>query len=235
MNPDDQELHGRLERLFSEYPAHPLLDEIEWLAGKYLQLERKLHKITRISDRLQTQILELNHSLNERSLTDPLTHVLNRRGMYERLQAEANRAAREHSQFGLILLDLDHFKQVNDSYGHQAGDQVLTSVATAFKRCIRSYDSCARWGGEEFLLLLPDCTQQELINTAEKLCTAVAALATASGSVTVTITLSAGAHLCAADEPLTDALAKADRALYAAKQNGRNQVLGYWQLPAANG
>lgn len=218
----DDQLQQRLEQLAQNYADHPLFDELHQLAKQYQRLERKLHKIARISDRMQAQILELNQQLGEKAITDPLTAMLNRRGMYERLEVAKGYLDREQRAFGVLLLDLDFFKQVNDAYGHQVGDELLVELSRALRHNLRIYDSCGRWGGEEFILLLQDCTTESLAAVAKKLLEIVRALSVPSIPDTHPLTASIGCYLCQQPEPIDEVIRKADAAMYRAKEMGRN-------------
>ncbi|MBI2382233.1 MAG: GGDEF domain-containing protein [Gammaproteobacteria bacterium] len=219
---EEKELEQRLERVFREHEDNPLLEEIEWLAGKYLRLERKLHKITRISDKVQAQVMELNTRLGNLAATDQLTGLLNRRGMYEHLEAEMSRLSRDGAPFGLMVIDIDYFKRINDSHGHALGDWALQTVAQTLQSRCRSYDSCSRWGGEEFLFLLPGSSRDTLAQIAQKLVEAVRGIAAPAEAPGLTLSISVGGYLCQAAEPLQQSIQKADDAMYQAKQEGRD-------------
>lgn len=158
--------------------------------------------------------------------TDELTDLANRRTTIDHLKAELSRAAREHSRVGVIELDIDHFKAVNDTHGHAAGDAVLKAAAHAMRDAVRPYDVVGRIGGEEFLVLTPDIREPELIALAERIRAHVAAEAvTTTQGVSVSVTVSAGCTLSTSGESSHDeVLARADRALYLAKTKGRNRV-----------
>jgi diguanylate cyclase (GGDEF)-like protein len=158
-----------------------------------------------------------------RAATDALTGLPNSREVQDTLKRMAAHASRTFSPLTALLLDLDHFKQINDSYGHALGDDVLAALGTTMQATVRASDFVGRYGGEEFVILLPDTEQQEAELVAEKIRAAVAAI-TVSG-VTRPITASIGLAVFPADA--TDSvtlLRNADRALYTAKSNGRNRV-----------
>lgn len=156
--------------------------------------------------------------LNQENITDTLTGLVNRRGMQTALaqwQAEAR-------PFAVIALDVDHFKQVNDQFGHDTGDRVLQYLARQMRNGSRSNDLLCRLGGEEFCMLLPDCSQETAIGVAERLRTRIAATDSPTGTP---ITLSAGvSHWPAGGAAVETVLKQADKALYKAKHNGRNRV-----------
>ncbi len=184
-------------------------------------------------DRLHAQLKEALDSMTAahqeaelRSRTDSLTGVFNRRHFHEVLAAELSRAERDRSTPGVLVVDIDHFKRVNDSFGHQVGDEVLVEVANRIAMVLRSYDSIARWGGEEFVVLAPAVPDEAVLGrVGEQLRRAIGNRPIVASGREVAVTASVGAaragnHLQGPDE-LIDA---ADQALYVAKRRGRNRV-----------
>ncbi len=158
--------------------------------------------------------------------TDELTGLANRRTALERLASELARSGRESRPVGVIEVDVDRFKNVNDTHGHPAGDAVLAAVATAMSRSVRPYDVIGRIGGEEFLVVAPAVDTDGLLALAERIRAQVEGETVAVRDGTdVRVTVSAGCALSSGDdESLEDLLRRADSALYAAKQKGRNRV-----------
>lgn len=156
------------------------------------------------------------------SQTDQLTSLLNRRGMESHLAAARAALERTGEPFSVILGDLDHFKRVNDTYGHGCGDAVLVAVAEALLRSLRSRDVVSRWGGEEFLVLLPGADRKGIDRVAAKLLDSIRTISVPcdAAQITPTITLGGATAECSFDE--SSLLAAADRALYAGKADGRN-------------
>lgn len=170
--------------------------------------------------------LDLRDTLREQALRDPLTGLYNRRFVEEWLGREVSRADRNHSALGVVMMDIDHFKPVNDTYGHEAGDAVLVSVATVISGTTRTGDVACRYGGEEFLVLMPGITRAALAERAEELCSRIARTRTEHGGrVLPPVTVSVGVAL-SPEHGRTPAelLRAADDALYAAKDRGRDQV-----------
>ncbi|GGY70296.1 GGDEF domain-containing protein [Marinobacter zhanjiangensis] len=164
--------------------------------------------------------------LNEMSTIDSLTGLMNRRAMTERLDSERARYHRLSHSFAVVLLDLDHFKRVNDNFGHQAGDRVLREVANRLKLHTRQQDCVGRWGGEEFLMLLPDTGEQGAMTAAEKLRTALQQHPFEIGDAPpVSQTGSFGIAIYDGRESASRLVARADQALYMAKECGRNRVV----------
>jgi len=168
-----------------------------------------------------------NRRLEALATTDPLTRVLNRRALLDRLNTEVDRARRYESSLTLLLLDLDHFKQINDTAGHLAGDMVLRQIGELLEEAIRKVDIVARYGGEEFVVILPETALEGGVAFAERLRERIALQSFDVGAGrTVHLTVSVGiatfpSALVASTE---DLFARADEALYRAKSAGRNQV-----------
>jgi diguanylate cyclase (GGDEF)-like protein len=163
----------------------------------------------------------------ERSRTDPLTGLLNRRGCLEALTGELHRASRGAAWPGVFLLDADRFKRVNDTYGHQAGDDVLIEVARRLRAAVREYDTVARWGGEEFCVVVAEIGDEDALRTVgETLRRAVEACPIGAGTdLLLPVTVSGGAVRASEALSTPDLVVDAaDRALYAAKRRGRNQI-----------
>lgn len=179
--------------------------------------------------RLQNEIRErklVEEKLGTLADTDPLTDLLNRRGFSKRYAEELARAQRYSDIFSIILIDLDLFKKVNDRYGHEAGDRVLVSVAELLRENTRESDFCGRFGGEEFILLLPNTSLAEATVYARRLCQRIGdnEVQLRDDSL-VTITASAGVAEWLLEDKGEATILRADKALYRAKNNGRNQVV----------
>ena len=162
--------------------------------------------------------------LQAQAATDPLTGLSNRRSLIARAEQILARARAAGRPTALVIADIDHFKQINDRHGHDAGDQVLASTAGLLRSTSRPQDLVARWGGEEFLVLLPDTSAQAAQSVAERLRAAMAAHATTHAGAPLHATLSLGVCEVRGDESLSSAIARADGALYRSKQCGRDRV-----------
>ena len=184
------------------------------------ELERKQHLLEDALARLE----QIAH-------VDELTQLLNRRSIMQRLSEEVERSKRYHSSVALLLLDIDHFKQINDRYGHQVGDQVLQLCASLLQRSIRGTDYLGRYGGEEFLCILPMTGATSAVELAERLCRQIAGTSlTIPGTITFTVTISIGVAELDPQHDTTELLiTHADNALYQAKASGRNRC-ALWQF-----
>lgn len=178
----------------------------------------------RVAERTRA-LEEANAKLNQLATQDPLTGVLNRRRFLELARVEMRRAKRHGRALSLFLLDLDRFKQVNDTHGHAAGDEVLCTVVARARAVLRDADQIARFGGEEFVVLLPETDEDAALAVAERLRRAIAGLPVDVEGLAVPVTASIGVAAWTAAEPsLEHTLRRADAALYEAKQAGRNRV-----------
>jgi diguanylate cyclase (GGDEF)-like protein/PAS domain S-box-containing protein len=171
--------------------------------------------------------LNLRETLRQQALRDPLTNLFNRRYMEESLEREVSRAMRRESNLGVVMLDIDHFKQVNDRYGHAAGDALLQSIGSILLSHTRGEDIACRYGGEEFTLIMPDSSLADTFRRAEQLRLAVKRLSDQlSDKQFDTVTISAGVASFPQHGTTPDALLHAaDQALYKAKTSGRDQVV----------
>jgi diguanylate cyclase (GGDEF)-like protein len=179
--------------------------------------------------------IRLNQRLREQAIRDPLTGLYNRRFMEESMQRELARAIRLGQPLGIILFDIDHFKNYNDRFGHDAGDRVLNSLGDLVLTRVRSSDIACRYGGEEFLIVLPDTPEEVVLERANQLRQEINHLTLGmSDHLLHQITISAGVAVYPSHSDQVAILVKqADRALYHAKNNGRNRV--ELAIPTANG
>ena len=192
--------------------------------------------VTRISElearvaQLQRENIDLimkNRVLAEVSARDALTGLYNRWYVMEKIESEMNRSLRHGSPVALLMLDIDHFKRINDSFGHAAGDQVLKSFGQVLRESCRVYDVPGRYGGEEFCIILPETRIGSTTAVAERIRQRLAASRFDVGTDRVAITASIGIAGMDADGGIVSSAAlieRADRALYSAKNNGRNRV-----------
>lgn len=209
-----------------------LLDVFEYGADDYLvkpfdgyELRAKLVVAKRILD-LQDRLVSMREDLRARATHDSLTGLWNRQATMEALAREIDRSNRENRPCGLILADVDHFKHINDAFGHQAGDEVLKEAASSLTAAVRQYDIVGRYGGEEFLVIAPGCNASTIIERAEQVRAEIEgkSMPTSKGSISITISLGAIAALPGSDLSSKSLIRSADEALYLAKRGGRNRV-----------
>jgi len=172
----------------------------------------------------QDRLLKTREALRREAAHDGLTSLWNRKAILEILQRELLRAQRDRQPVGLIMIDVDHFKNINDSRGHAAGDSVLRIIASGIAAVVRPYDSVGRYGGEEFLIVAPNCGLAETWELAERVRVHVAGCSIMAGGSSVQVSLSLGVATGEAAADLEKLLHAADSALYQAKNAGRNRV-----------
>ncbi len=194
-----------------------MMPAMSLLAARFSDLRQRLRRQKQDLSQAVARIQEL-------ATHDELTGLVNRRHMRALMEQEHRRCARSGQSFCLAVIDVDHFKAVNDSYGHAAGDEVLRVMAQELKTAMRLSDMLARWGGEEFVLLLSDTRAPLARGGLERMRERVARLRIVVPEGTVAVTLSAGLAEHHAGETVAQTLARADRALYEAKQQGRDRV-----------
>lgn len=190
------------------------------------ELRARLRSGQRVLE-LQASLLEAQEALRHHATTDPVTGLWNRRIILEQLDQELNRVRREHGSVSIGMVDLDHFKMVNDTWGHPAGDAVLRATADMLKAGVREYDGVGRFGAEEFLLVLPGCDVDQAPLVAERVRQRVAATPVVVGNEVIPVSVSIGlATTGSSGFNASTLLASADEALYRAKAGGRNRVEG---------
>ncbi len=175
---------------------------------------------------LQDELRRSNQLLLELAQTDPLTRLCNRRHLREKLEIELNRCFRSDNPIAMIMADIDHFKQVNDKFGHQVGDEVLVRVADLIQEELRTYDLAARYGGEEFCLVLPETNLLSAVEVAERIRFKAGKMSFGGklDSANLTISFGVAAYDGSVEGSIDDLIKKADDALYMAKHAGRNNV-----------
>lgn len=216
-------LESAVEKVRGGSFALPYLEkpdnEIGRLASHFETMTDTLEHSTR---ELERKVAQRTDELNRLARIDALTGLKNRRGLDEALDEEIQRAKRQNTGFGLIWLDIDHFKAVNDELGHQTGDDILCRVALWLKAGVRPYDHPGRWGGDEFVVVLSPCDEDTLCQIAARIRETIERDSIRTGTP---VTVSVGGYLCQPGDNVDTILRQADQALYRVKQQGRNKVL----------
>ncbi len=174
---------------------------------------------------LQTELVAAKKAFEFQATHDALTGLLNRRAILERLEREMSRCRRQESELSIMLLDIDHFKDVNDNYGHAVGDEVLREFSQRLRTVLRDYDSIGRYGGEEFLIVLPDICAIRNEETFERIRYSIGSEAFRTTAGALSVTTSAGATCSDGKSTVDGLIHEADSALYRAKNAGRNRVV----------
>jgi len=195
----------------------------ELLSRVRTHLELK-HTRDQLKEALHQQC-KLTAELNRLATTDPLTQVWNRRHLLTLGQQELNRAKRYHRDLSVLMVDIDHFKKINDTYGHAIGDKVLITLTQTLAKSMRSTDHFGRFGGEEFLVFLPESDSKAAANVAERIRETVATMMISIPETDLTLTVSIGVATHNDDSTIEMLIKQADDALYHAKNQGRNQVV----------
>jgi diguanylate cyclase (GGDEF)-like protein len=218
---------SRLERItqISDRYQTGVQERVRNLSRRYDRQIRTLERAISISDRYQAMLNDLNKALREASTHDLLTSIPNRRLMSERCRMEDERLAREEGTYSLLTMDVDRFKLFNDVYGHDVGDQILIELANSFTHSLREYDSCGRWGGEEFLALLVNADLATASDIAQRMLENTRSLSITVGDELLHATISIGVAERADGEIYTQTYKRADDALLIAKQSGRDQFV----------
>ena len=190
-----------------------------------LRTYEALRELARLNRELEARVAQRTAELERLAMIDALTGLPNRRHFQARAEMEVEAARRGGHDLHVLAIDLDHFKAVNDTFGHAAGDAALAAVAAALTRCLRPLDFCCRLGGEEFVVLLSAATAGEARAVAARLCRTIAETPIVHEGTAIPVTASVGiARLAEGEDTIDPALDRADRALYRAKGEGRNRV-----------
>ena len=218
--------------LTSKSGKEDIIEGLEAGADDYLvkpfdssELYARLNVGKRIIE-LHSQLVHVCEELRGRATRDSLTGLLNHAAIHEALDHELERSSREGKSLGVVMADLDHFKRINDTHGHPVGDAVLRETTRCFRSMLRPYDSLGRYGGEEFLIVLPGCGPADTVRTAERLCVQLAATKIHVGGTLIPVTVSLGStsHDGKSAIDAMTLLQIADSTLYEAKRAGRNRV-----------
>lgn len=197
------------------------------LVFKPVRFEEMLLRLNRVikERQLNKERVQMLSKLEKLAITDGLTKLYNLRHFYNQLEVEIGRSNRYGHSLALLLLDIDHFKAYNDTYGHLEGDKVLIKLGQIIKSCLRTMDSGYRYGGEEFTIILPETTGEEANNVAQRIKTVVESenFLPEPGKIN-TITISIGVTEYSKDEQLSEFILRADKAMYKSKAKGRNRI-----------
>jgi diguanylate cyclase (GGDEF)-like protein len=228
----DSEPYTYILLLTSKSQKEDLIEGMDAGADDYItkpfdqnELQVRLRAGTRLVD-LQSQLLKAREDLRDQATRDSLTRLWNRSSILNELARELARSEREARPLGVVIVDLDHFKHINDTYGHLAGDAVLREAARRMQNSIRQYDSIGRYGGEEFLILFPGCSEVDCFAQADRLRKQLGHAEMSVNDSSLRVTASFGVTIAMPGENCSQEalIRKADEALYVAKKSGRNRV-----------
>lgn len=225
INGHDHESHFKHILEGRHFEGNPMLAEFQFLYEQYGALQHRINLLDKEKHNLQTQLVEMNRSLDLATRIDPMTGLANRRDIMEKIEREFSRSQRHLRTFSVMLLDLDNFKRVNDTYGYNDGDDVLVEVARVLMGCVRNEDVCARWGGEEFLFLLTETALEGAVTLARKILESISMTEFKANRPGIRITASIGLCEYLTGQSIYDCIASADQALRQAKQGGKNRFV----------
>ena len=216
---------GRFEQLIADrhHADDALMVEFKQLSDQYKQLEIRAEKLAKENEQFKTELVNMVRSLELASRIDGMTGLANRRDIMEKIEREATRSHRHQHPFTILLVDIDDFKNVNDRHGYNSGDDVLVEISRVLRSCVRNEDVCARWGGEEFLILLPETTAESSLIVANKVLEAMAMTEFKANKPGIRVTVSVG--VCENDptQSVYDCISRVDQALQLAKKGGKNR------------
>lgn len=202
--------------------AHTIRLTDNEMVAKMSRLTDELTDLTRELNKKNRELAAANTKITQLMHTDPLTGLSNRRQLMELLEAEMSKARRHDYALSAVMMDIDHFKSINDTFGHDAGDRVLAGVAQTMRSMCRKEDIVARFGGEEFVLILPSSPSASTLECAERIRKAIQD--TAFEGISRQVTASFGVTLFTKNDTQDSFLKRADNALYQAKTSGRNRI-----------
>jgi len=202
-----------------------LLQEFTRLSDCYKKLLLRMNRISVENEQLKTELVNMVRSLDLASRIDGMTGLANRRDIMEKIDREATRSQRHRHPFTILLINIDDFKKVNDTHGYNTGDDVLVEIARVLKSCVRNEDICARWGGEEFLILLPETAVENSLPVANKILEAMSRTEFKANKPGIHITVSIGVCEHIPAQTVQECIARVHQALLLAKRAGKNRYL----------
>lgn len=202
-----------------------LLEEFTQLSDCYNMLQVQVNKLSKENDQLKAELVNMVRSLDLASRIDGMTGLANRRDIMEKIDREATRSQRHQRPFTILLINVDDFKKVNDTYSYYSGDDVLVEIARVLRSCVRNEDICARWGGEEFLILLPETDINNSLPVANKVLEATSMTEFKANKPGIRITVSIGVCEHQPVQTVQETISRVHQALLIAKRSGKNRYI----------
>jgi diguanylate cyclase (GGDEF)-like protein len=217
----------RFEKVIADrhHSDNMLLKEFTHLSECYKMLQLQVNKLSAENEQLKTELVNMVRSLDLASRVDGMTGLANRRDIMEKIDREATRSQRHQRSFTILLVNIDDFKKVNELYTYNSGDDVLVEVARVLRSCVRNEDICARWGGEEFLILLPETAAENSLPVANKILEAMSRTEFKANKPGIHITVSIGVCEHIPAQTVQECIARVHQALLQAKRAGKNRYL----------
>lgn len=217
----------RFEKIIEDvrHADNVLLEEFTHLSDCYKKLVQRTTRLAAENEQLKTELVNMVRSLDLASRIDGMTGLANRRDIMEKIDREATRSQRHQRSFTILLVNVDDFKKINDQHGYNTGDDVLVEIARVLRSCVRNEDICARWGGEEFLILLPETSTENSLPVANKVLESMSMTEFKANKPGIHITVSIG--ICEHDPSQTvqESIARVHQALLHAKMGGKNRYI----------
>lgn len=218
---------GHFEQVAADpcFAGNALLDEFTRLIQHCRLQAVRIDKQSSEIEQYKTQLVNMVRSLDLASRVDAMTGLANRRDIMEKIDREATRALRHKSTFTVLLINVDNFKRVNELYGYNAGDDVLVEIARVLRGCVRNEDICGRWGGEEFIMLLPETAAEASLAVANKVLECISMTEFKANKPGIRVTVSIGICEHDPEKPTQECISGAVQALALAKQAGKNRYI----------
>ena len=217
----------RFEKVIADmhHADNILLKEFTHLSDCYKKLQQRINRISVENEQLKTELVNMVRSLDLASRIDGMTGLANRRDIMEKIDRESSRSQRHQKPFTILLVNIDDFKKVNDTHGYNTGDDVLVEIARVLRSCVRNEDICARWGGEEFLILLPETGAGNSLPVANKILEAMSRTEFKANRPGIRITVSIGVCEHNPSQTVQECIARVHQALLQAKRGGKNRYI----------
>jgi len=217
----------RFEKVIADvqHADNMLLGEFTHLSDCYKKLQQRLNRLTVENEQFRTELVNMVRSLNLASRIDGMTGLANRRDIMEKIDREATRSQRHQHPFTILLVNIDDFKMINDTHGYNTGDDVLVEISRVLRSCVRNEDICARWGGEEFLILLPETGTESSLPVANKILESMSMTEFKANKPGIHITVSIGVCEHNPSQSVQECISRVHQALLQAKKNGKNRYI----------
>lgn len=217
----------RFEKVIEDirHADNVLLEEFTHLSDCYKKLVQRMSRLSAENEQLKTELVNMVRSLDLASRIDGMTGLANRRDIMEKIDREATRSQRHQRSFTILLINVDDFKKINDQHGYNAGDDVLVEIARVLRSCVRNEDICARWGGEEFLILLPETGTETSLPVANKVLESMSMTEFKANKPGIHITVSIGICEHNPTQTVQESIARVHQALLHAKMGGKNRYV----------
>lgn len=217
----------RFEKVIADrrHVDNVLLEEFTHLGDCYKKLQQRVNRLSIENMQLKTELVNTVRSLDLASRIDGMTGLANRRDIMEKIDREATRSKRHQHPFTILLVNIDDFKKINDTHGYNAGDDVLVEIARVLRSCVRNEDICARWSGEEFVILLPETDAECSLPVAKKVLESMSRTEFKAHKPGIHITVSIGVCEHNPAQTVQECISRVNQALLQAKRGGKNRYI----------